>query len=249
MPVNPSADGLRRAMRVRVITSGAQFTPRQKLLLLALNALPFFHLAVLVALVCLTPSIAAVRATAGVAWLLLAPPLLARLALGPTPSAGTVPVPSRLFFRWWATWQLQTLFNRLPWIEETLRLIPGAYSAWLRLWGARVGRLTLWSPGVRIYDRPLLVLGNDVVLGVDVRVIGHYGGLDSSGKAQLALGPVIIGDRCTVGACALLSPGLTLAADQATEALFLGTPFTHWRDGARIAPADTTSRFTDSNHL
>jgi hypothetical protein len=125
------------------------------------------------------------------------------------------------------------IFNRLPWIDEMLRLVPGLYSLWLRLWGARVGRLTLWSPGVRIYDRPLLHLGDDVVLGVDARLTGHFGGVDANGRNVFTLGAVSLGDRTTLGGGALLGPGVTLDADQTTEALFLGTPFAHWHAGER----------------
>lgn len=235
MPANPSADGLRRAARVRAITRGATFSAREKALLLALNALPAVHLAILGLLLVALPASLSIRLGLAACWLLLPPPLLARFALRSGLPAGEIAVPSRAFFRWWITWQLQTVFNRLPWIEEGLRLVPGAYSAWLRLWGARIGRLTLWSPGVRILDRPLLVIGHEVVLGVDTRLVGHFGGLDPEGRSTFTLGPITLGDRCVVGAAALIGPGVTLDSDQATEALFLGTPFTHWRRGARVS--------------
>ncbi len=233
MPENPSADGLRRAPRVRRIIAAAKFSPAQKLLLLALNALPLLHLGATIAFWVYLPGTWLVRTAVALLTLLVLPPLLARIVLRRGLAVGETTVPSATFFRWWTSWQLQMLFNRLPWIEETLRLVPGLYSLWLRLWGARVGRLTLWSPGVRIFDRPLLILGDDVVVGVDARVVGHFGGLDAHGRATLTLGVVTIDDRCTVGGASLLGPGFHLAPDQATETLFLGTPFTHWRDGAR----------------
>lgn len=242
MQANSSADGLRRAARVRAITQGARFSPRQKLRLLALNALPLLHLATLVVLVAAFPFALSTRLLLGLAWLLLAPPLLARFVLRNGLPSGEIAVPSDAFFRWWTTWQLQTVFNRLPWIEEVLRLIPGAYSAWLRLWGARIGRLTLWSPGVRIFDRPLLDIGDDVVLGIDTRLVAHFGGLDATGRSTFTLGRITIGDRCVIGAGSLLAPGVTLAPDQATEALFLGTPFTHWSEGTRLRGTDYPQR-------
>ncbi|MCX6938812.1 MAG: hypothetical protein NTU80_13145 [Verrucomicrobia bacterium] len=248
MPANPSADGLRRAPRVRVIVEAARFTPAQKLRLLALNAWPLLHAVITLSLAFLPPAGPLVRFAAAAVCLLLLPPLLARLVLlrAPLP-AGDIAIPSTAFFNWWTTWQLQMIFNRLAWIEELLRLVPGAYSAWLRLWGAHIGRLTLWSPGVRLYDRPLLRLGDDVVLGLDARIVGHFGGLDSSGRATLTLGSVTLGDRCTLGAGALLAPGLHLEADQATEVLFLGPPFTRWRQGQRLSSTQPTT--TDSSTL
>ena len=235
MPANLSADGLRRARRVRAVTAGARFTHGEKLLLLGLNALPLLHLLSLSGVIVLLPVSWPIRLVAGLAWLLLLPPVLSRIALIRPLLHGEVGVPSPTFFRWWATWQLQIVFNRLPWIEESLRFVPGLYSLWLRLWGARIGRLTLWSPGVRVFDRPLLHLGDDVVLGLDTRLVGHFADLDASGRSRFVLGPIKIGDRCTLGAGALLGPGLILGADQATEALFLGTPFTHWHTGQRLS--------------
>ena len=238
MPDVSSADGLHRGPRVRAILHAASFTPAQKLLLLALNAWPLAHLLGSVAWAVLPAWPAGWRALAVGLWLLALPPLLARFVVGRGLPAGPIPVPSRYFFRWWTTWQLQMLFNRLPWLEELMRLLPGFYSAWLRLWGARIGRLTLWSPGVKISDRPLLRIGNDTVIGIDARLVGHFGGLDADGRVTLTLGPVTVGDRTTVGGSALLGPGVLLESDQATEALFLGTPFTHWRDGQRVPRPD-----------
>ncbi len=234
MPTALSADGLRRAMRVRAIIEAATFTSQQKLLLLLLNAWPLAHLTVAAMLAVLPEWPAGWRALAAASWLFLSPPLLCRLVIGSGLPSGETKAPSNIFFRWWMTWQLQMLFNRLPWIEEILRFVPGLYSLWLRLWGARIGRLTLWSPGVRIYDRPLLHIGDDVVLGIDARLVGHFGGLDAQGRVTLVLGPVTLGDRTSLGGGAMLAPGCTVEADQATEALFLGAPFTRWRDGKRV---------------
>jgi hypothetical protein len=241
MPANPSADGLRRAPRVRLITKGALFSQRQKLRLLALNALPLAHLTSLALIAVTFPGGLTARITAATLWFFLLPPLLARYILRPSLPSGEITVPSEAFFQWWTTWQLQAVFNRLPFIEEILRIIPGAYSGWLRLWGAKIGRLTLWSPGVRILDRSLIDIGDDVVIGIDTRIVGHFGGLNAAGHSTFTLGLITIGDRCIIGASSLLAPGFTLAPDQATEALFLGTPFTRWQAGQRIQNSITPS--------
>ena len=57
--------------------------------------------------------------------------------------------------------QLQVLYSAFP----ALRLVPGLYSAWLRLWGSRVGRAVYWTPQVKITDRGLLKVGDGVVFG------------------------------------------------------------------------------------
>src|SRR5580698_10538982 len=139
MPVGQSADGLRRAFRVRSVVRAARFSPREKLLLLSINAWPVVHLAGAVALVGLTRWPLGWRALAAAGWFFAAPPLICRLVAGRGLPAGEFDVPSPAFFRWWATWYLQAVFNRLLWIEEIFRLVPGLYSAWLRLWGASIG--------------------------------------------------------------------------------------------------------------
>lgn len=240
MPANRSADGLRRASRVRTVLRSASFTSREKLLLLALNAWPLLHVGAILCVLTLPSWSLGWRVAGALGGLLLLPPLLGRLVLLRQLPSGEIPVPSSAFFRWWATWQLQMLFNRLPWLEEMLRLVPGAYSLWLRLWGARIGRLTLWSPGCRIFDRPLVRIGDDAVVGVDVRFVSHFGSVDADGRSTFVLGPITVGHRATLGAAALLGPGVVVDADQCTEALFLGTPFTHWRGGERVSPAATS---------
>ena len=128
-----------------------------RLRLLAWNAAPLLQLLATAALA-LTPwGPAILRAAAAGAVLLLLPPLAARFLLRARPlEIGRHVVGSPTFFTWWAVASLQGLYNRIPAIEETLRLVPGLYSAWLRLWGARIGRLTFWAPGVQVLDRPLL---------------------------------------------------------------------------------------------
>jgi hypothetical protein len=236
MQAGKSADGLHRAFRVRAVVRAAHFSAGEKALLLALNAWPAAHVAAAVLLATVTPWTLGWRLAACALWIFLAPPLICRAVSANGLPAGEFDVPTRAFFRWWATWNLQAVFNRLPWIEEAIRLVPGLYSAWLRLWGSRIGKLTLWSPGVRVLDRPFLVVGDNVVVGIDVRLVGHLGGLDSRGHASLTLGPVTLGDRTSVGGGSMLGAGFVLEADQVTEALFLGLPFTRWRSGERVPP-------------
>lgn len=242
MPAGLSADGLRRGPRVRAITRAATFTAGQKVLLLLLNAWPVLHLVAVLGWLMLPPWAMSVRVGVTAAWILLLPPLLCRILSINRLPAGDMAVPSPEFFRWWMSWQLQMVFNRFSWIEEGIRFVPGIYSFWLRLWGARVGRLTLWSPGVRLYDRPLVRIGDDVVIGIEACLLGHFGGLDSEGRAHLIVGPVKVGDRTTVGGRALLGPGLVLEADQFTETLFLGTPFSQWRAGERVRTEEFSSK-------
>lgn len=108
-------------------------------------------------------------------WLYVVPALGARVLVhGGEALDGSYGISDSGFRRWWLACQLQVVFNRFPALEELLRMVPMLYSAWLRLWGAKIGKNVYWSPGVRVYDRPLLELGDRVVVGVSSRWMGHY---------------------------------------------------------------------------
>lgn len=171
---------------------------------------------------------------AAVVCLYLVPPLLLRVLLLVFPLVhGTHAPGSRAFLIWWASSQPQVIFSRLPFLEELLRFMPGLYSLWLRLWGSRIGRLTYWAPGVRVLDRSLLRIGNDVVLGAGARLCAHVVTKDVESKSVLHIGPIEIGDRCRIGGYALLSPGSVVDADEEVHICALFPPFTHWKEGRR----------------
>jgi hypothetical protein len=120
--------------------------------LLALNTLPFLLAAGVVVLLTVPSWPIGVRSAAAATLLWLVPPLLCRLvfALSPVPDGRHV-FGSAAFWSWWISLKLQTLFLRLPLLEELLRLVPGLYSAWLRLWarasaGSPTGRPGSKSP-------------------------------------------------------------------------------------------------------
>ena len=172
----------------------------------------------------------------GLGILYLAGPLVVRVTtlLAPVPH-GRFDINSRPFLLWWFTAQWQVLFNRLPVLEELLRMVPGLYSLWLRCWGARVGRLVYWSPGLAILDRPLVEVGSRVVFGVGVRVNPHLLGPDAEagGRMILTVAPVRIGDDALVGGYSFLPPGAAVAAGEVLPGMKTMRMFTEWRDGKR----------------
>ena len=74
---------------------------------------------------------------------------------------------------WWGGHQFEIVYSAFPALEAALRLVPGAYSAWLRLWGSRIGRRVHWTPRLDITDRSLLEVGDDVVFGHLVACYAH----------------------------------------------------------------------------
>ncbi|MGD9126551.1 MAG: hypothetical protein PVH19_04155, partial [Planctomycetia bacterium] len=147
-----------------------------------------------------------------------------------------IPLGSRDFFVWWFCLSLQVLFCRFPFLEELLRLIPSCYSFWLRLWGAKIGKLTYWSAGTQILDRQFLQIGDNVTFGAGVKLNPHVFLSDEQGRTFLMLAPVKIGDRVNVGGYSLLVAGTEIASDQSTRAFLIMPPFNRFVDGKRCKP-------------
>lgn len=222
-----------------VISQSARLQPASRALLLVLNFIPLMHAALIAAITLLPAAPFAVRAFAGLAVLYLLPPLAVRALLRLAPvTDGLIATDSRAFFVWWTTFQWQVIFCRFPALEEALRLIPGCYSLWLRLWGARVGRLTFWAPGTLILDRPFLHIGDDVIFGAGVRLSAHVLAKGSAGIVELQLATIVIGDGASIGGYSLLTAGTEIAPGEATRAFLVSPPFSKWCDGKRVRAAE-----------
>jgi acetyltransferase-like isoleucine patch superfamily enzyme len=114
------------------------------------------------------------------------------------------------FSPWWGGHQLQALFIALPALEALLRLVPGLYSLWLRLWGSRIGRGVYWTPRVEVADRGLLEVGDRVIFGHRVAIYGHVVTPRSRGLVLYAR-RVMVGAGAFVGAGSRLGPGVRIA--------------------------------------
>ncbi|MCC5644385.1 acyl transferase [Nostoc sp. CHAB 5824] len=110
---------------------------------------------------------------------------------------------------WWGSHQIQVIYIAIPVLEAVLRLIPGVFSYWLRLWGAKVGRDVYWTPGLEIADRSLLEIGDRVVIGHRVGIYSH---IIKPRKQNLMLyvKKVKIGSNVFVGAGSNLAPGVII---------------------------------------
>jgi acetyltransferase-like isoleucine patch superfamily enzyme len=211
------------------------FSRSQQVALLCCNYIPFLHVLLMVVTLCVPWATLGWRVGAAVTMLYILPPVLARLLLLLWPIRSThIAIPSRDYFVWWSIFHLQVLFSRLPALEELMRVVPGLYSLWLRLWGSRIGSFTYWAVGLRILDRSFLEIGNSVAFGAGVRLNPHVIAKTDEGKMELILAPVRIGDRAIIGGYALLTAGTHIADDEVTRACLLSPPFSHWKGGKRI---------------
>jgi hypothetical protein len=209
--------------------------------MVALGFIPALH-----AIASLLPLalVAAGRSRPAAAWLspailFLLPPLAVRAATWWRPLAsGRLEPGSRGFLHWWFTAQWQVVFTRLPMLEEAIRMIPGLYSLWLRLWGARVGALVYWSPGVVILDRPLVRIGKRVIFGIGVRLNPHVLAPDGPRRMALYLSPIAIGDDALVGGYSLLLPGCEVADGEVTPPFRTMHAFSRFENGRRLPGPD-----------
>ena len=116
---------------------------------------------------------------------------------------------------WWGGHQFQVVYSAFPALEAALRIVPGAYSAWLRLWGSRVGRRVYWTPRVDITDRSLLDVGDDVVFGHLVACYAHLVKRQPDGvvlyvrRIQVGCG-VLLGAACRLGPGVRIDDGVSL---------------------------------------
>ena len=113
---------------------------------------------------------------------------------------------------WWGAHQIQLVYIAVPQLEALLRIVPGLYSAWLRLWGSRIGRQVHWTPNVEVTDRHLLDIGDRVVCGHKCKFLGHAIKPREAGGSALMLysRTIKIGSDVFIGAGSRIGPGATV---------------------------------------
>jgi hypothetical protein len=200
---------------------------------LLLNYLPFGQLLLGAILISsLAPSAGSALLWAA-AWLFLLPPAVCRLTFAAfgTPSGRSLTQDTRAFKVWWFVHQWQILFNRLPWLEEILRLVPGLYALWIWMWGGRVSPLVYWAAGSLVTDRPLVIVEAGAVIGMGAGLAGHAGVLGADGIYRVDIASPHVGRGAVMGARSGLGPGAGLAPYRMLSAGRMIPPFVYW-DGA-----------------
>ncbi|AIE73142.1 acyl transferase [Synechocystis sp. CS-94] len=114
------------------------------------------------------------------------------------------------YIPWWGTYQIQLIYNTFPGLERVLHFVPGLFSLWLRLWGATIGKNVLWTPSIQILDRGLLHIGDHVILGHQVTLLGHVI-KPKRDNLLLYVDRITIGDNVFVSAGVGIGPGAAIA--------------------------------------
>lgn len=110
---------------------------------------------------------------------------------------------------WWGAHQIQAIYVALPVLERILRMIPGVFSMWLRLWGSQIGKNVYWTPEIEIADRGLLEIGDRVVFGHRVGLFPHVI-KPRKDNLMLYVKCIKIGDDVFMGAWSHLGPGVVV---------------------------------------
>lgn len=118
---------------------------------------------------------------------------------------------------WFVAFHLQQLFNTFHFFEQVLIIVPGAYSAWLRLWGSDIGSKINWTPECRVVDRTHLKIGNRVLIGNHSYIAAHA--IKKRGdKYLLYVKGVEIGDDVVLSYRVTLAPGAKVSSGSFIEA-------------------------------
>jgi hypothetical protein len=204
-----------------------------KILFLLGNLLPFFQLLIFViALLQLHTPFGVM--TFLILYIYLLPPLLFRaLHLFYTFVPGGYRLSDSELLIWWYGAQLQLLFARLPFLEELLRILPFVYSAWLRLWGAKIGKLVYWSPRIEILDRNLIEIGDRTVVGYGAKFSSHL-----INKEKIFLAKISIGADALIGGDTKIAPGCEIADHAIVPALSVLMPMTKFKSDVKNTSAE-----------
>lgn len=199
-----------------------------KILFLLGNLLPFFQLLIFIIGLLQMKSPAEIIAFI-LLYIYLLPPLLFRvLHLFYEFEPGGYRLSDKELLIWWYGAQLQLLFSRFPFFEELLRIPPFLYSAWLRLWGAKIGKLVYWSPRIEILDRNLLEIGDRTVVGYGSKFSSHL-----INKEKIFLAKIKIGADALIGGDSKIAPGCEIENHAIVPALSVLMPMTIFKSSAK----------------
>lgn len=142
----------------------------------------------------------------------LIPPMLLRLQNIFRPIKGGVHEFSyQIYNPWFGAYCLQSAFWAIPQFESLLRLIPGVYSAWLRLWGSKIGKGVYWTPVAEILDRSMIEVGDYVVVGHHNIITCHLiSGHETKSGLRLFLAYSKVGEHVLLGGEVRVGPGAVI---------------------------------------
>ena len=136
-------------------------------------------------------------------------PLIWRLmasVYGPVPKVSRIGRHAEGGSLWLVSHRLQELYETFEGLERFLKTLPGVYSFWLRLWGARIGGKVNWTAGCKIVDRPFVHIGDRSLIGNQSYLTAHAI-KKKDDRYQLFVEEVRVGCDVVVSYASTLAPG------------------------------------------
>lgn len=142
------------------------------------------------------------------------PPIVQRVMLRwSAMKQGVSELDGRAFSAWLASHHIQAIYDALPFLESLLRVFPGFYSLWLRMWGSRVGYGVEWAVRMDVLDRSLMDIGNRVVFAREVELAAHVRKKTDGGRTRALVRSVRIGSYAFLGAGSRVSAGASIPSN------------------------------------
>lgn len=172
------------------------------------------------------------------------PPMVHRIMLRWAPMRpGVIAISERTFCSWLASHHIQAFYDALPYLESLLRVIPGFYSMWLRMWGSRIGYGVEWPVRMDVLDRSLMDIGNRVVFEREVEISAHVRQRTASAGSRVLVRPVRIGGYAFIGAGARIGPGAVAPSNANVPALAVIDVNQTFGEAKRHHPERTEAEF------
>lgn len=145
--------------------------------------------------------------------LFLQAPLIWRLLhkiYGPVPKVSALGKKAESGNLWFLGHKLQEIYETFDFLEKFLKTIPGLYSFWLRLWGARIGKNVNWTSGSKIVDRPHIHVGDRTLIG-NMSYLSAHAIKKKDGRYTLFVKDVEIKEDVVIAYLVTVAPGVTIA--------------------------------------
>jgi hypothetical protein len=132
---------------------------------------------------------------------------------------GVSEIDGRTFSPWLASHNIQAFYDALPYLESLLRVFPGFYSMWLRMWGSRVGYGVEWPVRMDVLDRSLMDIGNRVLFSREVELAAHVRKKTDGGRSRVLVRQVRIGSYAFIGPGARVCAGASVPSNASVPEL------------------------------
>ena len=133
---------------------------------------------------------------------------------------------------WVIGFHLQQFYTSFRSFERFMILIPGLYSFWLRLWGAKIGKKIIWTPQSLIVDRPHVEIGDKTLIGNYTYISAHYI-VKIKKKYYLIISNVKVGSDCVLSYQCTVAPGSIIEDTVFMEAASVTYPNETIKEGTR----------------